>query len=912
MTHSFEYKISQTTCPYCGVGCGVDATIVNGQLTSVSGSLNHPANQGKLCVKGSNLAQTVSLEGRLLTPTIAGQEASWDEATDLVAQQFKQIIAQHGPDSVAFYVSGQILTEDYYVANKLMKGYIGSANIDTNSRLCMASAVAGYKRAFGADTVPCNYQDIDHTELLILIGSNAAWTHPILYQRMERAKQANPNMKVVIIDPRRTATEQLSDLHLPIKPGSDVALFNGLLNYLVSSQHLNQAYIEQFTEGWTQTLSKVAQYTLTYTAAVTGINEASLLSFFTAFAQTNNVLSFYSQGVNQSSQGTDKCNAIINCHLATGKIGYQGAGPFSITGQPNAMGGREVGGLANTLASHMHIEDPAHRELVQTFWQSPKIPHQQGTKAVDMFDQIKTGKIKAVWIMATNPMVSLPNRAQIAAALTQCDFVVVSDCVVKNDTLAFADVALPATTWAEKDGTVTNSERCISRQKGLLPAPGLAKHDWQMMSEVAQKMGFDAAFDYSHPSEIFTEHAALSGYRNTHDTTAGPTIIRDFDISGLASLSRTQYDQLEPIQWPVNTLHPNGCKQMFSDNVFFTPSKKAQFISVEHIPPKYDTTPEYPLVLNSGRQRDQWHTMTRTGKSATLAKHTSEPFIAIHPQDAKHYQISEQALIQISSPFGAVIANAKITSDQRMGECFMPIHWNQNNASHANVGACYSSAVDPISGQPESKHTAVALQRIHTVQRATLFCRNEINVMSDFWTSSIVSSGLQYQLAWFESAVSPLAFCQSQFQGENIQWHSFTRSDEASTTIVAVADETIIAIAFFADSRPAIQPDWAIDLLGLTSASQTRLSELLAGKVDEKWLNGKTICSCFNVGENNIIDAINELSLNSVEALGKHLKCGTNCGSCKSELSELLNQHAPQSHKISRFKEHAIAVQFTE
>lgn len=899
MTAMFTQSIQQTTCPYCGVGCGVDATVTNGKLTAVTGHQGHPANRGKLCVKGSNLHETVGEYGRLLQPMVGGQPTHWDEATQLIANRFNTIIDEHGPDAVAFYVSGQILTEDYYVANKLMKGFIGSANIDTNSRLCMASAVAGYKRAFGTDTVPCSYRDIEHTDLLVLVGSNAAWTHPILYQRMEQAKEANPDMKVVFIDPRKTATAQLSDLHLPISPGSDVALFNGLLHYLHLHDGLNQSYIEQYTEGFATTLATVETYDLNKVSQITGIANDDLCLFYQAFLNSEAPLTFYSQGVNQSSQGTDKCNAIINCHLATGHIGKLGTGPFSITGQPNAMGGREVGGLANTLAGHLNIEQPEHRELVQTFWDSPHIPSHQGAKAVDMFDLIKQSKIKAVWIMATNPMVSLPNRAEIAAALEQCEFVVVSDCVTKNDTLAYADVCLPATTWAEKNGTVTNSERCISRQRGVLAAPGEARHDWQALCDVAKAMGFHTGFNYTHPYEIFIEHAALSGFRNASDSECSAPIIRDFDISGLNNLDEQGYDELRPIQWPVNTQYPQGCEQMFADNVFFTPSTRAQFVPVMAKAPKQVTSDQYPYVLNSGRLRDQWHTMTRTGRSVALAQHTQAPFIALHPVDAERHDIQANSLIQLTSPFGQVIARADITTDQRRGEVFMPIHWNANNASHGNVSACFSSHADPISGQPESKHSIVNITKVQPQQQASIFCRDELLNPSDYWTATISEHGYQYDMAWVNTQCDPLSFSQMHAPCDT-QWHTFTSTAE-QTTVVGIKQGQIMWIGQFSQTYPDVIAPWLNDLMAQDDLSPVQLSELLANKIPQQWLTGKTICSCFQVGKNTIIDAIKTSGLNSVSALGEALQCGTNCGSCKSELATLVNEHAPNLPSTSRF-----------
>ncbi|MEM7290743.1 MAG: molybdopterin-dependent oxidoreductase, partial [Pseudomonadota bacterium] len=442
----------KTTCPYCGVGCGVIATLLEDGNVDIKGDPDHPANYGRLCSKGSALAETLIPDGRLLEPEIGGQKTDWDTALDLVASKFSQAIDEHGPDSVAFYVSGQILTEDYYVANKLMKGFIGSANIDTNSRLCMASSVAGHRKAFGTDTVPGTYEDLELADLIVLVGSNLAWCHPVLYQRIEAAKQKRPEMKIVLVDPRRTMTAQLADFHLAINPDGDTALFCGLLDYLGQHQMLDEDYISLHTNGFAEAHAAAA-ISSAEIAAQTGLTGEEIESFYTLFASREKVVTVYSQGVNQSINGTDKVSSILNCHLATGRIGRPGMGPFSVTGQPNAMGGREVGGLANMLANHMDIENPAHRDLVQGFWRSPSMPKQAGLKAVDMFKAAGDGRIKALWIMSTNPVDSLPEADMVKKALSKCPFVVVSDILDETDTIAFADVKLPAAGWGEKSGT---------------------------------------------------------------------------------------------------------------------------------------------------------------------------------------------------------------------------------------------------------------------------------------------------------------------------------------------------------------------------------------------------------------------------------------------------------------------------
>ena len=598
--------LTRTTCPYCGVGCGVLA----GSDGTIKGDPEHPANFGRLCSKGAALGETIDLDGRLLHPRIKGAQSDWDTALDLVAQKFSDAIAKHGPESVAFYASGQLLTEDYYVANKLMKGFIGSANIDTNSRLCMASSVAGHKRAFGTDTVPGTYEDLEHADLIVLVGSNLAWCHPVLYQRIAAAKEARPDMRVVNIDPRQTATTDLADIHLQIAPDGDVALFNGLLASLASRGKLDKVYTNDHVNG----LDNAVRAAKETNPEDSGLSAAEQAAFFDLWAQTEKVVTVYSQGVNQSRCGTDKVNAILNCHLATGRIGRAGAGPFSVTGQPNAMGGREVGGLANMLANHLELENENHRKLVRDFWESPTICTTAGLKAVDLFQACADGKIKALWVMSTNPAVSLPDANGVAAALANVPFVVTSDIMERTDTNDLADVLLPATGWGEKDGTVTNSERRISRQRAFLPAPGTARPDWQIISDVAARMGFGGAFDYQKPEDIFAEYVRLDA--------AASDVPRDMDLSIFAD---ADYAKMVPTQWPRNG------HRFFADGQFFHPDGKARMIAVNAPPLR---RPRFSL--NTGRNRDQWHTMMRTGKSARLGAHLAEPYVADVAPDWVH------------------------------------------------------------------------------------------------------------------------------------------------------------------------------------------------------------------------------------------------------------------------------------
>src|ERR1700677_3080402 len=516
MAEITDAGVVSTTCPYCGVGCGVRAEIAADGTVSVRGDTAHPANFGRLCSKGSALSETIDLEGRLLHPQIGARPASWKDAPQPVASTFSRTIVQHGPDSVAFYVSGQLLTEDYYVANKLMKGFIGSGNVDTNSRLCMASSVAGHRRAFGADTVPGCYDDLDEADLLVLVGSNAAWCHPVLFQRMLVNKQKR-GARIVVIDPRRTDTAGDADLFLAVKPGTDTALFSGLLVHLADSGALDRNYIESHTSGFDDALARARSMagSAAATALATGLSEQDIVAFFQMFGHTPRVVTLYSQGVNQSAQGTDKVNAILNCHLATGRIGKSGASPFSLTGQPNAMGGREVGGLANQLAAHMGFAPP-DIDRVRRFWKAPRIATHEGLKAVQMFEAIARGEIKALWVMGTNPAVSLPEADVARAALKKLELFVISENVGANDTVAAgAHVLPPALAWGEKSGTVTNSERRISRQRAFLASPGETKPDWWIVSEVAKRLGLDAVFPFTSAAEVSREHAALSAFENS-------------------------------------------------------------------------------------------------------------------------------------------------------------------------------------------------------------------------------------------------------------------------------------------------------------------------------------------------------------------------------------------------------------
>ncbi|WP_298609396.1 nitrate reductase [uncultured Thiothrix sp.] len=892
-------RSTRTTCPYCGVGCGVIIEQHAGVI-SVKGDPEHPANFGKLCSKGTALADTLVHPDRLLYPEINGQRVSWDMATQTVADQFQAIIREHGADAVAFYVSGQLLTEDYYVANKLMKGFIGSANIDTNSRLCMSSAVAAHKRAFGEDLVPCNYEDLDAAELIVLVGSNTAWCHPVLYQRIVKAKQTNLKLKVVTIDPRRTQTADIADLHLGLAPGSDAVLFNGLFVHLVQQGCVDESFVAQATEGLESALAAAITSSPNPHAIAEQcrLSELEVEQFFEWYAQTEKVVTVFSQGINQSSSGVDKGNAIINCHLITGRMGRAGMGPFSFTGQPNAMGGREVGGLANQLAAHMEIEKPLHRERVQRFWQSPKIPSKAGLKAVDLFQAIEAGKVKAVWIMATNPVVSLPDTEQVKRALAQCELVVVSDCVRHTDTTAFAHVLLPALTWGERNGTVTNSERRISRQHPFLPAPAEAKQDWQILCGVAQKMGFANSFNHQHPHEIFREHAALSAFENDGE--------RCFDLSAWENLSLQDYDQLQPTQWPVTNDQPQGTPCLFADQQFFTKSGKAQFLAITPRPPQSERIKDYPFVFNTGRVRDHWHTLTRTGMSARLSAHMSEPYVEIHPCDARDQGLTEGGLACVTNQFGELILRVKTSKGQQRGSLFVPMHWNERFANKANVGQLIPAATDPISGQPESKHACVAIRPYAAKWQGFLLTRNPTQpplirggfpipsldkgrVRVGFWTCSKIDQAWCYELASIQPLEAWSAFAQNLLTstGEFADYADVNRHTYRAASFERGQLQSCLFIS--ANSRQLPARDWLMSLFAKSSLTALERAGVLAGKslnADED--KGRTVCACFNVGEKTIRKAISEQGLKTVEEIGQCLQAGTNCGSCIPELRSFL------------------------
>ena len=888
----------ETTCPYCGVGCGMQITqpkttgLQNIQV-KVLGNQQHPANLGRLCVKGSSAGETVDFDGRMLAPQINGEVVSWDHALTTVADKFSEVIAKHGSDAVAFYVSGQLLTEDYYVANKLIKGFIGTANIDTNSRLCMASAVVGYKRAFGSDTVPCSYEDLELADLIIMVGSNAAWAHPIVYQRIAAAKKQRPDMKIVVVDPRRTATCDLADLHIDLKPGTDAVLFNGLLSQIAESEALNQNYIDQFTEGFEAAIEEAQkqQASIEAVAEQCELDVEKVQQLVNWVIEREKMVTLYSQGVNQSSSGVDKSNAIINCHLATGRIGREGMGPFSITGQPNAMGGREVGGLANQLAAHMDFNKAENIDRVARFWQASNMAQENGLKAIEMFDAVAEKKIKAIWIMNTNPVVSMPNADAVKQALKDCEMVVVSDCMQSTDTTDVGDVLLPALTWGETDGAVTNSDRTISRQRKFMDGPQLAKPDWWIMTQVAQKMGFKEAFNYKTEADIFREHAALSGFENNGS--------RDFDISILENISDGEYAAMKPFQWPLTEKNPHGTKRMFADGHFFTPSGKAQFIAITPKLPQNPTTKELPFIFNTGRVRDQWHTMTRTAKTAKLMAHTDEPYVMIHPQDAKQYKVTDGLLAKVENDLGVFIGRVKFDQGQRRGSLFAPIHWTAQYASHGRVDALVQPVSDPLSGQPESKHTPVKISPYKALWHGFVLSSKPINTDGlEYWIKVKGKQFYRYEIAGEESINNYQAWTDSLKTGQSELIEYMDQSGKRYR-MASVKDGRLETAMFIAPSTELPPRSWLGSLFAENELDDRTRLHILAGQASGAKDEGKMICSCFGVGINTIVEAIHDQKLVNVEMIGKALKAGTNCGSCVPEIQSILATELTNAEKTS-------------
>ncbi|NEU13386.1 molybdopterin-dependent oxidoreductase [Methylobacterium sp. BTF04] len=869
----------KTTCPYCGVGCGVLATPDGQGGAGIAGDTAHPANFGRLCSKGSALGETLSLDNRLLHPSVDGVRASWESALGTVAGGLRRAAERHGPDSVAFYLSGQLLTEDYYVANKLAKGFLGTPHVDTNSRLCMSSAVAAHRRAFGSDTVPGCYEDLDEADVIVLVGSNTAWCHPILFRRMIDAR-AKRGTKLVVVDPRRTQTGEEADLFLGLAPGTDTALFSGLLVHLAATGALDYRFVLDHTTGLDGALERARGIapSVAATAAATGLAEADVARFFDLFAKTKRVVTAFSQGVNQSAQGTDKGNAIINCHLATGRIGQPGAGPFSLTGQPNAMGGREVGGLANMLAAHMHFA-PEEVDRVRRFWKAPRIITGEGMKAVALFEAIERGKIKALWVMGTNPIVSMPRANAIRESLKKLDLYVVSEAVSDSDTARATGgktVLLPALAWGEKDGTVTNSERRVSRQRTFLTPPGEARADWAIVCDVARRLGHGDAFAFPNVAAVFREHAALSAFENNGS--------RDFDLGGVSEITDAAYAGTAPLQWPLPK-RGKAKARMFADGQFYTFDKRARFVAVQPPALAQAVSAEFPFVLNTGRVRDHWHTMTRTGKSQRLSAHRAVPFVEIHPDDAAGLGVAEGDLARVSTAHGTTVLEVMITDGVRHGDLFAAFHWSDATASEARVGALARGMPDPVSGQPELKATPATLVAAPYRNRGFLLTRNEHTLPEGWWWArATIQGGSGLQFATQESSRTVSLMVRGLFQG--LELAEYADHARGSYRCAAYADGRLVACLALgpAEARPAWEAAKAYFAADALEPASRRA--LLSGRA-ETASAGPTICACHGVGL-DVITGVIAAGAGTVEAVGAACKAGTNCGSCIPELRKLL------------------------
>jgi assimilatory nitrate reductase catalytic subunit len=863
-----------TSCCYCGVGCGVIASVSNNEVTAVRGDPSHPANLGQLCTKGLSLHKA-DASFRALTPEIDNQRVTWDRALDHVSAKFRETIGQHGPDAVAFYISGQLLTEDYYVFNKLAKGLIGTNNVDTNSRLCMASAVAGYKQTLGADAPPACYEDLEAAECVFIAGSNAAWAHPVLFRRMEAAKPRH----VVVVDPRRTETARAATLHLQIAPGTDVALFSAMLHVMRRQGWCNDEYIRRHTENF----DALADLPLDEAAAICGVPADDIFEAARAFALSKSTLSLYCQGLNQSASGTAKNAALINLHLATGQIGKPGAGPFSLTGQPNAMGGREVGGMANLLSAHRDLSSEKDRNEVAALWGVRSVPERPGKTAVEMFEAVRKGEIKAIWIACTNPAQSLPDQNLVHEALERAELVVVQDAYRNTETAAYADVFLPAAGWGEKEGTMTNSERRVSRVRAAIRPPGEAWPDWRIAVEFARKLLPDGKrlFPYDGAESIFNEH---------RETTRG----RDLDITGL---SYRLLDERGPQQWPYPAGAGAGRKRLYEDGVFATPSGRARFVATPYKPVAEEVGGEYPLALTTGRLRDQWHTMSRTGTVAGLFAHEPEPRVMAHPDDLARLDIKEHELTKVISRRGHVFLQAAADPDLAPGVTFLPMHWGGRflgGAGRRGINELTLGALDPSSRQPELKHCAVRLEPARLPWRLVAFGYADFNALGRFMqtTPYAVRTLIGRERPGVRLALAAEAPPPARLLGEIDALFGLDAEDVVHIDIargmgrrVALDADVVRAVRLSGDTRA--EP-WLRDLWE-RAAPVGELARYLSLPVDAPPgtppPRGRTVCNCFDVAENDIRLFLGEAK--SLEALQASLKCGTNCGSCMPELRRM-------------------------
>jgi assimilatory nitrate reductase catalytic subunit len=925
-------KETKSTCCYCGVGCGVIIRSEGGRITGVRGDPDHPANFGRLCTKGSTLhltaAPEVTAQARLLHPMRREhrggplQRVGWDAALDFAAGSFQQIVREHGPDAVGFYISGQLLTEDYYVFNKLAKGLVGTNNVDTNSRLCMSSAVAGYKMTLGADAPPTCYEDVEHADCIFIVGSNTAYAHPILFRRIEEAKAKRPQMKIVFCDPRRTDTAEIADLYLPILPGTDVMLFHGLLHIMLWEGWTKPEYIAAHTSGFEALKAVVREYTPELVAQTCGLAKEDLVTAARWFATSPATLSLYCQGLNQSSNGTAKNAALINLHLATAQIGRAGAGPFSLTGQPNAMGGREAGGLANLLSAHRDLANPEHRAQVAALWGVPSVPEQPGKTAVEMFQVAADGEIKALWIACTNPAQSMPDQKTVRRALERAELVVVQEAFATTSTCEYADLLLPATTWGEKEGTVTNSERRISRVRAAVPAPGEARHDWEIVVDFARrlegKLHGPSLFPYRTPEAIWLEH---------RETTRG----RDLDITGL------DYPLLEqaPQQWPFPPSARGGRVRLYEDGVFPTADGKARFAAVHYRPVAEPRESRYPFSLTTGRLRDQWHGMSRSGTLGRLFGHVPEPAVQMHPQDLARLRLQDGDLVHVTSKRGSIVLPAQASSELQPSQAFIAMHWgpefltgvSSTGEPLAGVNAITTSAYCPTSKQPELKHAAVKILKAElqwTLLAAGWLPREDVlatreqlkALMALFPFASCVPfssnapleqalaherSGVLFRAAAYEPPPDEVLRRLEALLGlqrlETLRYVDQRKGQRRTVGVQREGKELRVEALLLAGDTSA--EGWLKALLLQQLPAQAYGRKLLATGAKAPVAvaaRGKQVCSCFGVEAEAIerhvagCEGSAEERLASVQSA---LRCGTNCGSCVPELKRMVRSVVP-------------------
>lgn len=874
-------------CCYCGTGCGVRVQVRGDAVVGVRGDASHPANRGRLCSKGLALADTVRRDGARVLSARAReargqpmQDIDLAHALDLAADRLAGAIARHGPDSVGFYLSGQLLTEDYAVFNKLARALAGTNNIDTNSRLCMSSAVSGYKRTLGADAPPACYEDLELADTVLIAGSNMAYAHPVLFRRLEAARASRPGMKVIAVDPRRTDTAAFADLHLPLTPGSDVALFNAMLNVMLREGLVDEDYIRRHTEGFDTLRARVQAVTPEAAQRLCGVPARDIVQAARWFGQAGAALSLYTMGLNQSVAGTDKNAALIHLHLATGQIGRPGAGPFSLTGQPNAMGGREAGGMATLLPGHRDPASAADRAEVARLWGVDSLPDAPGATAMDMFDAVLEGRIKVLWIAATNPAQSLPDQARVRAALERAEFVIVQEAYAGTETLAYADLILPAATWPEKSGTVTNSERRISRVRAAIAPPGDAQPDWRLAQAVARRLAARMApakadlFAYRDEGEVFVEHARM---------TAG----RDLDYSAL------DYDTLAqrgPQQWPYR--QGQGTARLYADGVFPTPSGRARFCDVSWRPTAETTSEEFPLQLTTGRLRDHWHTMARTSLARALTQHVEEPWVSLHPDDMRRLDLAPGALARLHSRRGSLVLPAQPDDAVRPGQAFVPMHWGSAFMAGLGVNALTNPATDPVSRQPELKFSAVRAEPAGLPWQAAAWrqgdgaaLRADLAPWLRRFDYAVVlptgAGGVRLRLA--SRAAPDPALLHELAEALALRRPDVAYDDPARGTLrrVAAGQGGLRAFLLTGDLRAQdALLAWAGG--GEVPAS---IAALLMGRVAGP-ARSRTVCVCHGVSEAAILGGIARGC--DLAALKETLGCGTGCGSCVPEIQSLM------------------------